>query len=123
MSAAAAIVQGGDAMSATLQAEVGMFLLDGRVVTSASDLTNASKCEFAFLRKLDAKLGRIEAVPDLEDAMLERTARLGDRHEDRVHDDYRQRFGSGVVDIARPPELTAETLQYATDATREAFAS
>ena len=58
-----------------------MFLLDGTWCTSASDLTTASKCEFAFLRKLDAKLGRIEAVPDAEDAMLARTGVLGDKHE------------------------------------------
>ena len=57
-----------------------MFLLDGDVVTSASDLTAASKCEFAFLRKLDAKLGRIGAVNDTADAMLERTGRFGDEH-------------------------------------------
>ena len=57
-----------------------MFLLDGDVVTSASDLTAASKCEFAFLRKLDAKLGRIGAVDDTADAMLEHTGRLGDEH-------------------------------------------
>ncbi|MET0725550.1 MAG: DNA helicase, partial [Leifsonia sp.] len=100
-----------------------MFLLDGRVVTSASDLTNASKCEFAFLRALDAKLGRVEAVRDDPDAMLERTARLGDKHEDRVHHAYRERFGDGVVDVARPPELTAETLEYAAQATLSAFAS
>ncbi|MEL4320257.1 TM0106 family RecB-like putative nuclease [Leifsonia sp. YIM 134122] len=100
-----------------------MFLLDGTVVTSASDLTSASKCEFAFLRKLDAKLGRIDAVPDAEDAMLARTAVLGDKHENRVLADYRERFGDGVVEVARPPELTTETLQYATDATGSAFAS
>ncbi|MEJ3406133.1 TM0106 family RecB-like putative nuclease [Rathayibacter sp. YIM 133350] len=100
-----------------------MFLLDGTVITSASDLTNASKCEFAFLRALDAKLGRIEAVPDPEDAMLDRTARLGDRHEDRVLQGYRDRYGSGVVEIARPNPLVAEDLLYATDATRAAFAS
>ncbi|KQO97727.1 TM0106 family RecB-like putative nuclease [Leifsonia sp. Leaf264] len=100
-----------------------MFLLDGSVVTSASDLTNASKCEFAFLRKLDAKLGRIDAVPDAEDAMLARTAVLGDKHENRVLGDYRERFGHGVVEVARPPKLTTETLQYATDATADAFAT
>ncbi|MFC6356002.1 TM0106 family RecB-like putative nuclease [Luethyella okanaganae] len=99
-----------------------MFLLDGVVVTSASDLTSASKCEFAFLRKLDAKLGRIEAVPDAVDAILERAARLGDRHEERVLGDYRDRFGNGVAEIARPPRLTAETLEYAVDATIQAFA-
>ena len=57
-----------------------MFLLEGDVVTSASDLTAASNCEFALLRKLDAKLGRIDAVDDTADAMLERTGRLGDEH-------------------------------------------
>ena len=61
-----------------------MYLVDGTVVTSASDLKKASECEFAFLRALDAKLGRIEPVPDPEDAMLERSGRLGDEHEHRV---------------------------------------
>ena len=41
-----------------------MYLVDGTVVTSASDLKKASECEFAFLRALDAKLGRIEPVPE-----------------------------------------------------------
>ena len=49
-----------------------MYLVDGTVVTSASDLKKASECEFAFLRALDAKLGRIDPVPDPEDVMLER---------------------------------------------------
>ena len=35
-----------------------MFVVDGSVVTSASDLKKASECEFAFLRELDVKLGR-----------------------------------------------------------------
>lgn len=69
-----------------------MFLLDGNPVTSASDLTAASKCEFAFLRRLDAKLGRIDAIDEKPDAMLERTGRLGDEHEARVLDDYRRRL-------------------------------
>ncbi|WP_168625689.1 TM0106 family RecB-like putative nuclease [Cryobacterium sp. BB307] len=98
-----------------------MFVLDDRVVTSPSDLTVASKCEFAFLRKIDAKLGRVEPVEDPEDAMLERAARLGDQHEARVLERYRERFGSGVVEIARPDELTAETLAAATAATHDAF--
>ncbi|HYI34494.1 MAG TPA: hypothetical protein VEX88_13625, partial [Glaciibacter sp.] len=61
-----------------------MFLLEGDVVTSASDLSAASKCEFAFLRKLDEKLGRVDPLPETVDAMLERTSRLGDEHEARV---------------------------------------
>ena len=61
-----------------------MFLLDGStevVVTSPTDLTLASKCEFAFLRVLDVKLGRIAALDVDEDPMLKRTGALGDVHE------------------------------------------
>ena len=35
-----------------------MFLLDGAVVTSPSDLTLASKCEYAFAVQVDHKLGK-----------------------------------------------------------------
>lgn len=108
-----------------------MFFLDDAVpggslatqalVTSASDLTTASKCEFAFLRKLDAKLGRIERVDEVVDAMLARTGRLGDEHEERVLDSYRARFGAGVVEIERPEELTRDALAEAVAATRRAF--
>ena len=41
-----------------------------RLTTSASDLTAASACEFAFLRRVDAKLGRDVVVPPDDDAML-----------------------------------------------------
>jgi hypothetical protein len=70
-----------------------MFLTENNTVvyTSASDLSAASKCEFAFLRGLDARLGRIEALPPVEDAMLTRTGRLGDEHEERMLNRYRER--------------------------------
>ncbi|TFB76290.1 DNA helicase [Cryobacterium glaciale] len=96
-----------------------MFLLDGGVVTSASDLSAASVCEFAFLRRIDAKLGRIDSVPDLVDAMLERTARLGDEHEHRVLQRYRH--GHTVIEIARPERMARHALETAADATRLAF--
>jgi predicted RecB family nuclease len=51
------------------------------VVYSASDLTAAAQCEFALMRKLDSKLGRIEAVVDDGDAMMARAGKLGDAHE------------------------------------------
>ena len=98
-----------------------MFLLDGDVVTSASDLTAASKCEFAFLRKLDAKLGRIGAVDDKAEAMLERTGRLGDEHEHRVLERYR---ASGpVAEIARPERMSRAALEAVAADTERAFAS
>ncbi|TFB50325.1 PD-(D/E)XK nuclease family protein, partial [Cryobacterium tagatosivorans] len=98
-----------------------MYLLDGGVVTSASDLTTASKCEFAFLRTLDAKLGRIAAVPQKADAMLERTGVLGDEHELRVLEGYRTRFGGGVVEIAQPNLFHDGALEAAVAATEAAF--
>ena len=96
-----------------------MFLLDGGVVTSASDLSAASVCEFAFLRRIDAKLGRIDSVPDPIDAMLERTSRLGDEHEHRVLERYRH--GHSVALIARPEGMSRAALEAAADETRLAF--
>lgn len=58
-----------------------MFLFDGTVVYSASDLAAAATCEWALMRKLDAKLGRIAPIVEQEDAMLTRAGRLGDLHE------------------------------------------
>lgn len=72
-----------------------------RLVTSASDLTAASQCEFAFLRRVDARLGRNVSVPPQEDTMLERAARLGDAHEERVLSGYLGQYGERVVEIAR----------------------
>ena len=57
-----------------------MFLLDGTVVTSPSDLTTAAKCEFAFARQLDAKLGLIELEKVERDPLEARAAELGDEH-------------------------------------------
>ena len=54
---------------------------DGQVLLSPSDLSTWAACEWAFLRRLDAKLGRGEPLPEVHDDMLERTARLGDQHE------------------------------------------
>lgn len=98
-----------------------MFLLDGVIVTSASDLTEASKCEFAFLRTLDVKLGRLEKTEEIEDPMYVRSARMGDEHEHRILERYRERFGSGVAEIERPEKLTAESLADAVRRTSEAF--
>jgi hypothetical protein len=70
------------------------------VVTSPSDLSTWAACEWAFLRRLDAKLGRIPAVPEVADAMLDRTARLGDDHEIRFLERLRETHR--VVEFERP---------------------
>ena len=78
-----------------------MFVLDpATVVYSASDLSAAATCEWALMRRLDAKLGRIAASAELADAMLERTAELGDVHERRLLE--RLRASQTVVEIERP---------------------
>lgn len=87
------------------------------LVTSASDLTAASMCEFAFLRRVDAKLGREVTVPLDDDAMLARAGSLGDEHEERVLGELREQFGpgslgapGGVVEIPRPASMDPEAL-------------
>ncbi|KZF11893.1 nuclease [Rhodococcus sp. EPR-157] len=95
-----------------------MFLLGGRVVYSASDLSAAAACEYAMLRTLDAKLGRIEAVRDEPDPMLERTSALGFAHERRQLEAFQTRFGQGVSIMPRP-ERTALALADANAATIE----
>lgn len=81
-----------------------MFLLGGDVVLSATDLTNATDCEWAVLRRLDARLGRVVAEPDPADALRDRAARLGDAHEERQLEAYRQQPGTVVAEIARPDD-------------------
>lgn len=85
------------------------------VVLSASDLVLAATCEYAVLRRLDVRLGRLDAVPVDDDPLLERTARLGDAHEARVLAGYEARFGmgapgvpGGVVEIT-PARTTSRT--------------
>ncbi len=87
------------------------------LVTSASDLTRAAECEFRVARDLDAKLGRLPAVDDEPDAMLARTATLGDAHELAVIADYRARFaaaGAGtdaVLEIPRADRAGLDAIE------------
>ncbi len=83
---------------------------DGRIVWSASDLKAAAECEFAWLRAIDAKLGRVAPVDDPVDATLERAARLGTAHELRVLADYRAQFGAAVREIPETRSSDADAL-------------
>ncbi|MET0782262.1 MAG: TM0106 family RecB-like putative nuclease, partial [Microbacterium sp.] len=96
---------------------------EARVVWSASDLKAAAECEFAWLRGIDARIGRIAAVEEPEDATLERAGRLGGEHELRVLAGYRARFGEGVVEIAEARTSDAEALAEAVARTNAALAS
>ncbi|CAN5614305.1 TM0106 family RecB-like putative nuclease [soil metagenome] len=96
---------------------------EARIVWSASDLKAAAECEFAWLRAIDARVGRIAAVEETEDATLERAGRLGGEHELRVLADYRAKFGDGVVEIAEARSSDAAALAAAVAHTNAALAS
>ncbi|WP_295010452.1 bifunctional RecB family nuclease/DEAD/DEAH box helicase [uncultured Microbacterium sp.] len=87
-----------------------------RVIWSATDLKLAAECEFAWVRSLDAKLGRIDAVEDPEDATLARAAAMGDAHEQVVLEDYLERHGRavdggpGVVELPKVSSTDAGAL-------------
>ncbi|WEO76304.1 TM0106 family RecB-like putative nuclease [Cryobacterium sp. SO2] len=93
-----------------------MFLLDTTVIFSATDLGAAAGCEWALMRKLDGKLGRIETVPDDGDAMLRRAGALGDAHELRYLETLRRT--REVVEFDRP---SMRELPQAAAATADAF--
>ena len=78
-----------------------MILVDGAtVVYSATDLSAASACEWAVMRRLDWMLGRIAEPLRVEDDMLKRTGKLGDAHERRVLEELKAT--KTVVEIDRP---------------------
>ncbi|MDQ0644424.1 TM0106 family RecB-like putative nuclease [Microbacterium murale] len=82
-----------------------------RVIFSASDLKAAAECEFAWSRAIDAKLGRVPAVVEPEDATLARAAKLGDLHEVKVLEAYRERFGADAVhEVAKASSADASSL-------------
>ncbi|MGV0664315.1 TM0106 family RecB-like putative nuclease [Mycobacteroides chelonae] len=97
-----------------------MFVLDGRVVYSASDFASAARCEYALLRVFDAKLGW-GPTPPRDDELLARTATLGDAHEAHHLAELQKRFGSGVASIPFPPTFTLDGLNAAAAATKQAF--
>jgi uncharacterized protein len=97
---------------------------EGRIVWSASDLKAAAECEFAWLRAIDAKLGRVAAVEEPEDPTLERAGRLGIAHELRALANYRERYGeAAVVEIAETRSSDADGLAAAVAATQVALDS
>ena len=96
---------------------------EDRIVWSASDLKAAAECEFAWLRAIDAKLGRVAAVDEPVDLTLERAGRLGDRHERRQLEAYRAEFPGRVAEIPETRSSDVEGLARAVGLTRAALAS
>ena len=80
-----------------------MQVIEGQVLISPSDITAAAACEFAWLRSLDLRLGRIDALPDEADPLMDRAAELGLLHEQRHLDSLIALHGpAGVVTIDSP---------------------
>ncbi|KJQ53796.1 TM0106 family RecB-like putative nuclease [Microbacterium sp. SA39] len=95
-----------------------------RVIWSASDLKAAAECEFAWCRAIDAKLGRVPAVVEPEDATLMRAALLGDVHERNVLARYVEELGDDQVhQIEKVSSVDAEALRAATEETVAALRS
>lgn len=95
-----------------------------RVIWSASDLKAAAECEFAWGRAIDAKLGRVPAVEEPEDATLARAALLGDVHERNVLDAYVRDLGADRVhQVERVSSVDAPALAAAISETIEALGS
>lgn len=95
-----------------------------RVIWSASDLKAAAECEFAWCRAIDAKLGRVPAVDEPEDATLARAALLGDVHEQNVLARYIHDLGDDRVHrVEKVSSVDAEALAGAVDETVRALQS
>lgn len=95
-----------------------------RVIFSATDLKAAAECEFAWARAIDAKLGRVPAVEEPVDATLARAAALGDAHELKVLEAYRERFGAGAVsEVSKVSSADPASLAAVVTETEEALRS
>jgi predicted RecB family nuclease len=97
-----------------------VFVVDDRVIYSASDLAAAARCEYSLLRKFDFELGWGSKPEVDDDELLKRTAELGDAHEQHKLDDLRRQFGDDVVRIGRPA-FTEAGLSAAVAATKRAL--
>src|SRR4051794_13614234 len=100
-----------------------MRISNGRVVWSATDLKKAAECEFAWVRNIDAKLGRIAAVVEPVDEMMQRAITLGLSHERAVLERYRAEFGDGVVELATVGPGESNAMAEAIAATEAALRS
>lgn len=99
-----------------------MIVVDDAVVWSASDLTEAVDCEYAVLRRLDYLLGRAAAAEGTADRLGAHIAALGDRHEQRILDRYRQ-HSRVAIPAKVQGKVTAASATAAAQAAVQAFAS
>ncbi|MHA7134347.1 TM0106 family RecB-like putative nuclease [Oerskovia turbata] len=92
------------------------------LVFSPSDLVAASECEYRLLRTLDEKAGRAAHAQVEVDDMLERTATLGDAHEQQVLAGFAALVGAdGIREVPVPRSMRRESLDAAHAATLAAL--
>ena len=99
-----------------------MIVVDDVVVWSASDLTAAVDCEYGFVRRADYLLGRARPVEKAPDGLEQRIAALGDQHEQRILERYRE-AGTVVMPGKAMLPVTAASASAAADAAMRAFTS
>lgn len=95
-----------------------MHRIDDQLLWSASDLTVAAQCEFAFLRGLDYENGWVARPAAEADAFLDHIAAMGTKHELRVLAEYRS--AGNLVEIPRASVFDRAALQEACSATAKA---
>ena len=97
-----------------------MFFLEDKFIFSASDLSISVDCNYQSLYLLDVKLGRRPRPDGVRDEMLERTAALGDAHEQNVlkgliatYGEYDPIAGTGVKQFTDRPKMSQAGLRAA----------
>ena len=84
-----------------------MFLLDGSMMLSPSDLRQGTECEFALLREADVLLGRAAPLSLEDDPILDRVAELGTLHEQAELRRLSALHPGRVVTMSRPDHSAA----------------
>lgn len=88
-----------------------MRVVRGSVCWSATDLTLASTCEYAVLRRLDEALGRGEPRPRDDDPLSREVARVGDLHEATIRHEL-EASAARLIALPRPaPDASAAELR------------
>lgn len=107
-----------------------MFFLEDKFIFSASDLSISVDCNYQSLYLLDVKLGRRPRPDGVRDEMLERTAALGDAHEQNVlkgliatYGEYDPIAGTGVKQFTDRPKMSQAGLRAAHEETMKVLRS
>lgn len=76
-----------------------MQLIDDVVVYSPSDITSYVTCQWAYVRRLESKLGKGNVIPPDNDPMMIYAAKNGNRHERYILSELQKQHGIDQVFI------------------------